>query len=488
LRKSRNRNIRLARAPVIIIGAGMGGLAAAALLAAKGVEVLVLEKGQAPGGKLRLVGGVDSGPTVFTMRWVFEDIFRRAGADFGAALTLAKADVLARHWWSAAERLDLFADLGASAGAIGDFAGQAEARRFLAFSAEAKGFFETLKAPFLESQRGGLPALMASAKLADLWRLRPFETMWSALGRHFHDPRLRQLFGRYATYCGSSPFAAAATLMLVAHVEQDGVWMIEGGMHRLAQAFEALAKRHGAVFRYGSAAASIAASAKEVALESGERLACSAVIHNGDAAAIAEGLLGGGVRSAAKRAPASARSLSAVTWSMKARTDFPLDRHNVFFSRDYKREFDEIFGGRLLPSSPTVYVCAQDRGISAPRGEERLLCLINAPPTDDPGFDFSGAARRMEEALDRCGFALDAGRAAMATPHDFAALFPGTGGALYGRASHGWMSSFQRPGARTKMPGLYLAGGSAHPGPGLPMAALSGRLAAEAILEDRASM
>jgi 1-hydroxycarotenoid 3,4-desaturase len=194
--------------------------------------------------------------------------------------------------------------------------------------------------------------------------------------------------------------------------------------------------------------------------------------------------------------PRAARSLSAVTWSMVAETaGFPLAHHNVFFSGDYRAEFEAIFRHGRVPEQPTVYVCAQDRGdgVAAPAGAERLLVLVNAPPSGDvhtfPPPEIESCAERTFAQLERCG--LNVRRRPEATtatsPADFERLFPGTGGALYGRAPHGWRASFQRPGARTRLPGLYLAGGSVHPGPGVPMAAMSGRLAAARLMADLAS-
>ena len=198
---------------------------------------------------------IDAGPTVLTMRWVFEELFAAHGEDFSDHVTLRPAEILARHAWSEHERLDLFADNERSADAIGDLAGSAEARRFLAFCERARATYATLEGPFIKSA-GPTPISLTRGAglkgLGDLWRISPFTTLWHALGTYFHDQRLRQLFGRYATYCGSSPFAAPATLMLVAHVEQAGVWLVEGGMHRLAVALADGASAHGARFRYGA--------------------------------------------------------------------------------------------------------------------------------------------------------------------------------------------------------------------------------------------
>jgi 1-hydroxycarotenoid 3,4-desaturase len=233
-----------------------------------------------------------------------------------------------------------------------------------------------------------------------------------------------------------------------------------------------------------------------VCLRSGEALPAGAVVVNADAAAVAAGLFGELGRPIPP-VPVGARSLSAVTWLMSAPTaGFPLSRHSVFFSRDYAREFRELHGGNL-PSDPTVYVCAQDRDDLGQRldraaegSPERLLCLVNAPATGDlrplDSAALEDCTRRCFATLERCGLHVDrsAGSGTLVSPEDFHQLFPGTGGALYGRASHGWMASFQRPGARTRVPGLYLAGGSTHPGPGVPMAALSGIQAAREVLRD----
>lgn len=487
----------MSRDRIVVVGAGMGGLAAALSLASRGEEVLVIERARTPGGKMRRLDvaghAIDGGPTVFTMRWVLEQLFEEAGASLAAHVTLEPLSILARHAWSESERLDLHADLQASADAIGAFSGADEAKRFLAFSAEAKRIYQTLEKPFLCAQRPN-PVTLATANglsgLADMARINPFETMWKGLSRHFRDPRLIQLFGRYATYCGSSPFLAPATLMLVAHVEQAGVWSVRGGMHELALAMDGLARRKGVSLRYGEAVTRIVAPGGSVsAVEVGEeRIDCSAVIVNADASAVGNGLFGGEVKRAVTPVMPAQRSLSAITWAAVAETTgFPLARHNVFFSRDYAEEFRALRTG--YPEEPTVYVCAQDREGHA-GGPERLLLLVNSPANGDHA---PARPERVEIAmrarLAECGLrvAWSPEHSLITDPARFDALFPATGGALYGRASHGWMASFQRPAARTAVKGLFLAGGSVHPGPGVPMAMLSGRLAAQSLLASRAS-
>jgi 1-hydroxycarotenoid 3,4-desaturase len=272
-------------------------------------------------------------------------------------------------------------------------------------------------------------------------------------------------------------------------------------MHRLAQALMLAAQRRGARFRFGADVTAITrdgARASGVVLQGGERIDADAVIVNADSAALSDGLFGRDAARATPRPRGASRSLSAITWLLHARTDgFPLDRHNVFFSSDYAREFDDIFKRAQVPAEPTVYVCAQDRGGGTPHspGEpERLLCLINAPPNGDvhryTDQDMRACESRSFGLLERCGLTVQRTPEStkVVTPMDFDRLFPATGGALYGPASHGWTASFNRKGSRSRMPGLYLAGGSTHPGPGVPMAALSGRLASASVLQDLASM
>jgi 1-hydroxycarotenoid 3,4-desaturase len=447
------------------------------------------------------VGGtrIDAGPTVFTMRWVLEEVFAEAGASLDAHLVMKPATVLARHAWDGGGQLDLFADIDRSADAIAALAGPEEARGYRAFCERARRIYATLEGPFIRAPQPSIISLLSAAwpyGLADLWGVSPFATLWKALGEHFRDPRLRQLFGRYATYTGASPFLSPATLMLIAHVEQTGVWLVEGGMHRVAVALAERASACGARFRYGTEAAEILVgngAVNGVRLASGERIEADAVVLNADVQALAAGLFGGRAMRAAP--PRADRSLSAVTWTTLARAEgFPLARHTVFFSDDYAAEFEDILGRQRLPACPTVYACAQDRdddGALKTSGPERLLLLVNAPAIGDARPFKPAEIEACETAafglMQRCGLTLQREASVLTTPAEFEGLFPATGGALYGRALHGWAASFQRPGARTSLPGLYLAGGSVHPGAGVPMAAMSGRLAAASLVQDLGS-
>jgi 1-hydroxycarotenoid 3,4-desaturase len=484
----------------VVIGGGVGGLSAAIQAAALGCRVTLLERAPRVGGKMRevTVAGrpVDSGPTVMTMRWAFEQLFAATGRALDDYVEFAPLEILARHAWPDGSRLDLFADIEASVAAIKAFAGPEDADGYRRFCAHTERIFATVEQPFVRAERPSMASVVTAKGLRgalDFARIDWHRSMWRALTGFFTDPRLRQLFGRYATYYGSSPFRAPATLNLIAHVERVGVWRVVGGMARLAEALERRALELGVEIRTGCEVAEIVVEhGRAVAVESssGERIEAAAVIVNAAPQALDEGRLGAGLRGCVGLPDDAERSLSAVTWSTVARTrGFPLSHHNVFFSRDYPEEFRALARGELI-DEPTVYVYAQDRvgevgGLDL--GPERLLILVNAPARGDvstPIGDLDALERRSFALLRECGLELDVIAAQRTSPDEFERLFPATGGALYGFATHSMMTPFRRPATRTKLAGLYLAGGGAHPGAGVPMVCISGQLAGRAAVED----
>ncbi len=489
---------------IVVIGAGIGGLCAAVRLAAAGQRVTVIEAQATPGGKMRALasdaGPVDAGPTVLTMRGVFDDLFAHAGAQLDDHLTLVPLPMLARHFWPDGSTLDLFTDPEASAAAIADLAGARAADEFRRFHRLSTGAYTAFDAPMMRAPRPRLAALACSAALNPrLWRmLLPGMTLARQLAAQFTDQRLRQLFGRYATYVGGAPDVSPAVLALIWAAEAQGVWAVQGGMHQLARALADLAERHGAAISYNVAARRIERQGGRVIgveLSDGRLLRSDLVVFNGDPAALLAGLLGNGPQGALKPVAAHPRSLSAWVWAFAARpAGVDLAYHNVFFCDDPALEFGPIAAGRM-PDQATLYVCAQDRAVTDPGGGpsgqlERFEIIMNAPPktTQSPG-EIAQCRLRTFPQLARFGLTFDPAPkdANLMTPQGFAQLFPGSQGALYGRGPVGMLAPFQRPGARTALRGLYMAGGGAHPGAGVPMAALSGRHAAEAILSDLTS-
>ena len=497
----------------IVIGAGVGGLAAAIHLARAGVHVRLLERGATVGGKLREidVGGakVLAGPSVFTMRAVFEELFDGRLSEY---VTLRAVDPLCRHFFADGARLDLHSDAERSRDAIRALSGARDADGYLRYRKHAAKIYEVVRGPFMENAVPSLFDFISPRALWQMTRIDGLRTLARALEEFFVDPRLRQLFGRYATYNGSSPFHAPATLAVIAHVENAyGIFAVAGGIVRLAEALRRRAEELGVEVVTGAEveeivvepaggplATTLRARGVRVAGAGGEATGRShvewadCIVANCDVADAYERLLGA-------TAPAQKQlrkyreeelSLSAyVLLAVGAAAPLPLIHHDVFFSGDYAREFEELVVERRPPADPTVYVCAETA--------ERLFLLTNAPPLDPRGatLDWSVEApqcrARIERVLARHGWTLTPSATHEITPPDFAARFGGSKGALYGLASNSRVAAFKRP-ANTLpgIAGLYFCGGSVHPGAGLPMVALSARIATKLALaaEGRATL
>ncbi|MEM9425268.1 MAG: 1-hydroxycarotenoid 3,4-desaturase CrtD [Pseudomonadota bacterium] len=487
----------------LVIGAGIGGLATALRLQASGHHVTLFDAHAWPGGKMRTVpseaGPVDAGPTVLTMRHVFDDLFASTGARLEDHATLIREDLLARHFWPDGTSLDLTSDHEQNARAITRFANATVAKEYLRFSDEAASLFDQFSAPMMLHPDPQLPQLAkaALAKPRHLPVLSPFATLRKHLQRRFADPRLVQLFGRYATYVGGSPLVAPAILSLVWQAEAAGVWRVDGGMHRLATALAERFQAIGGTLRLGTPVDEIVTAngrASGIRLPNGETLSAETIVFAGDPRALATGKLGADVKTVAAITRTAPRSFSARVWSFAAKAHAPIDLayHNVFFGASATDEFEAIEQG-TMPLDPTVYICAEDRGSGAvPEGPERFEIILNAAPLTEaaPPSDEEETCRQTTfQTLERFGIRFDPipPISSLATPATYEALFPASAGALYGQSPHGMTASLKRPRARTAIPGLYLAGGGTHPGAGVPMAALSGKHAAEAILKDRVS-
>ncbi|NNE53067.1 MAG: phytoene desaturase [Sulfitobacter sp.] len=490
------------RLHIAVIGAGIGGLAAALRLAHGGARVTVFESQANPGGKMRTVpsaaGSVDAGPTVLTMRNVFDTLFEETGSTLDAHVTLEREEILARHFWPDGTRLDLMADAATSAENIGQTFGPRAAKDFAAFHARTRHLFDAFDAPMMRSAAPSALSLTARV-LRDprlLLRMEGHRSLARSLARQFSEPKLARLFGRYATYVGGIPQTSPALLALIWQAEARGVWHVRGGMHALAQAIHQRAKALGATFHFNSPVTRIEMQAgRPAAVDTAQgRTPVDAVLFNGDPRALEQGLLGQKARGAVSGKGTSPRSLSACVHAFAADCSGPdLAAHNVFFCADARDEFGPLSKGQA-PRDATVYLCAQDRFAGrTPTGPERFELIVNAPPAPDgtpPNQEETHQCHRSTMArLARFGlrFTPEPGPEALTMPQDFAALFPASNGALYGRSPQGMMAAFQRPIARSRIPGLYLVGGGAHPGAGVPMATLSAAHAAAAMLSDLSS-
>ena len=492
-----------------VVGGGVGGLAAAIHLARAGLRVRLYERAETVGGKLREVevGGKRflAGPSVLTLRWVFEELFGGA-ARLGEYLTLAPVEPLCRHFFADGSQLDLFVDEEQSAAAIERFSGAADARGFRRFRRHAARIHDIVRGPFMERPIPSVFEFMSPRALLQMTQIDGMRTLWKAVEEHVRDPRLRQLFGRYATYNGSSPYHAPATLAVIAHVENAyGIFAVNGGIYRLAEALVHLARDLGVEIATSADVQEIVTEAhgrdeRAVGVRvNGTVERADVIVANCDVAHVYERLLPRArtVRKLAEKYAGEELSLSAFVLLAVAKPA-PLDLvlHNVFFSRDYQREFEELIVERRPPTDPTLYLCAEDRAPGEPDGDlprdvERCFLLTNAPPLDQRGsrVDWTHERARCEEriraTLQRHGWTLEAEATQALTPVDVAARFPSSRGAIYGLASNSKMAAFKRPPNQIAgVSGLYLAGGTVHPGAGLPMVCLSARMATRMAIEE----
>lgn len=484
----------------VVIGAGMGGLAAAIRLAAGGCRVTVVESADTPGGKARArateAGPAAMGPTVLTLKSEVDALFALAHTTTEAEVTVTRLPRLARHWWPGSGPLDLYPDREANIAAIRTFAGNREADGFARFDTAARALYQAFEHPVMRAAKPDLPTIARTAlSQPKLWpALLPGMTLDRWLGQFFKDPRLRQLFGRYSTYVGGRPAHTPAVLSLVWQAEAQGVWAVTDGIQALAQALARAAQSLGVRVHYATQARRITRQSGRVSLvetDQGHHPA-DIVVFNGDPRALTDGHLGEAAQTALK--PPGKPSLSAWVWSFAATPEGPraqdLLQHNLFFTADPKAEFGPIGKGRM-PVSPTLYLNAQDRELGPTPATERFQIILNAPSGQPNHPDEDRTCHdRTFTALEQMGltFSSPPGPEALTRPKDLAARFPASLGAIYGASPEGALAAFKRPVARTELPGLYLAGGGVHPGAGVPMALLSGRQAALQALQDLTSV
>jgi phytoene desaturase len=477
-------------------------LAAAARLASLGHDVTVCEASDVVGGKLGLVehevDGVgsfrfDTGPSLVTMPHVFTELFEATGG-WPDGLELTPLEPLARYRFADGTGFDASSDLDEHCARLDAALGRGNGDDWRAFTARAKRVWDASRTPFLESALSGprTIARLAARRPRDIAAVAPGRSLRSLGRRHLRDPRLRTVLDRYATYTGSDPRRAPAALAAVPYVEQAyGGWYVRGGLHRLGEAVRDRALERGAVLRLGSRVVRIettAGKASGVRLADGEHLAADVVVANVDAATVYGSLVG--APSAARRLARATPSLAGFVLLLAVRGRTPgLAHHNVLFPADYDAEFDAVFGEPARPvPDPTLYVSAPEDPAVRPDGCEAWFVLVNAPRHGSgPGaVDWGGSGlteRYAEHLLDLLGARGLPVRdrvlwSQSLSPADLEQRTGAVGGAIYGTSSNGASAAFLRPANRSPVRGLFLVGGSAHPGGGLPLVTLSAQIVA----------
>jgi phytoene desaturase len=471
---------------VVVIGAGVGGLATAVRLAAAGHTVTVFERAAEVGGKLgRLVVPTgagefrfDTGPSLVTLPHVFADVL--------PDLELVELDPIVRHRFPDGSVLDSCRDPHEFAARIAALAGPGAADDWRRLWRRAARVWDTswrhiLTRPLTSPLDVGRMAW----RLRDLAAVAPGRTL-RGLGRStLRDPRLRMMLDRYATYSGADPRRAPAALVAIPYAElHHGGWYVPGGLARIGDALLARAVDLGVTVRVGTAVAGIdtaAGRACGVTLADGTRVPADVVVANADAEHVYRDLL----PTPRRLARLADRSLAGFVVLLGLRGQTDSAHHTVHFPRDYDAEFDAVFGGRIA-ADPTVFVTAAADDAVRPPGHEGWFVLVNAAPQGAVDWTVPGRAdayadrildllaERGADVRDRVLFR------AVRTPADLRDLAGAPGGTIYGTASHG-LGGLLRPPNRGPVPGLFLVGGSVHPGGGLPMVLLSSAIVAAQI-------
>ncbi len=495
-------------AGVVVLGAGVAGLAVACRLAARGHHVTLCESADTMGGKLGTVsvGGFtwDTGPSLLTWPQVLADTLRDIGA---APLPTTRLDPAVTHRFADASTLVVpDGPVDAVIAAIGAQLGPAAAVEWAALSGYAARVFDVVEQPFLRHPLTPLQLLTQAGRLPALVTVAPWRTLRDVGQRYLRDPRLRQVLDRYATYTGSDPRQAPAPLVTVAHVEQAfGAHYVPGGLRRIAEVLAQRAAQLSVIVRTGTTVTAVEVKSghvRGVRLADGSRLRADVVVSGIDARATV-GLLSPrhsrGLRRRLRRATPSLSGFSLLLGVRGIPTldGRPLGHHTVLYPRDYDDEFASAFGvsgrrpraPRPIPD-PAVYLACPDDPTTRPDERHRaVFVLVNAPRHDPLGgvdWDGPGLAKRYAELV--CDVArhrgIDLGEVLVQqvrTPADLERDTGAPGGSIYGSSSNGMAAAFLRAPNHTSVRGLYCVGGSAHPGGGLPLVLLSAQIVADRV-------
>lgn len=487
---------------IIIIGAGLGGLSAAIRLAKSGFAVTVLEKNESIGGKVNFLEAkgykFDTGASLLTMRHVLDDLFAFAGRRTEDYLKVVACEPICRYRWTDGAQFDASADLQKTAAEIAKIEPNAAAN-FQKFLNDSRRKYEIAAKTFLAHSLNDLPRLLRPEYLKDLMAISSLKTLDAHNRKYFQSAKLRQLFNRFATYNGSSPYQTPATFALVPYVEFGlGAWYVKGGMYQIPKALEKLAGELSVRIKTNHAVEKILFENKKavgVRLQNGETLKSDFVITNADAIETYRNLIDKENRKnfTDEKLNKIEPSCSGFVLLLGVKKQFPqLAHHNIFFSDDYRAEFDRIFRDLRPAMNPTVYVCASSRtdATQAPADCENLFVLINAPYTSEK-TDWRREAKSYRDLivkkLEDFGL-MDLEKSIefeqIITPEDFQKKYAANRGSIYGVSSNGIFSAFLRPPNQSKdAENLYFVGGATHPGGGIPLVLLSGKMASELITE-----
>ncbi len=470
---------------IVIIGAGIGGLSAACLLAKEGHSVTVLEKNDQVGGKMNELTAdgfrFDTGPSLFTMPYILDELFQRCGTSLDEQLELVPLDINCRYFYRDGTRMDNHTDPELMKAELNRIAPE-DTDAYFSFLKYAESLDKKTRDTFVRNPLYDLSGLK-NLDLLSFFGIDAFTTVSKRVDSRFQSPYLRQFFKRFTTYNGSSPYQAPATLNVIPHIEiNEGGYYVKGGLYSVAKSLLELANSLGINFLFNSPVDRIHVmerQVKGVETSAGKLLECDLVVANSDASETIINLLDDQAVSRKKKRKTAQIEPSCSGFVLLLGIDKTYNKlihHNIFFSEDYKQEFRDIFDKKIMPDDPTIYIAntSYSDPEHAPEGSSNLFILVNAPYLSDSyNWSESEYGDKVIKDLETRGLS-DLSKHIVfrdeITPQDFYDHYLSNKGSIYGTSSNNRFSAFVRPRNKFReIEGLYFVGGSTHPGGGIPL-------------------
>lgn len=481
----------------LVIGAGIAGIATAIRLAVKGYGVEVYEANGYAGGKLsEFEQGeyrFDAGPSLFTMPQYVDDLFKLAGKNPDQYFTYQKLDVVCHYFYPDGTRLKAYADIDRFATEVNKTTGT-QVTEVEKYYRNSNRIYNITNHVFLEQSLHRLKTYLSSGTLKSILRLfqiDAFRTMHQANERFFKDKRLVQFFNRYATYNGSNPYKAPATLNVIPHLEQHfGAYFPNGGMYSITSSLVKLAEDLGVKFHYNTLVEEITVQEKiTTGIKIGNTfVAGDVVVSNMDVWFTYRKLLRKHPQLFPEKILNQERSSSALIFYWGIKKEFAeLDLHNIFFSANYEAEFNAIWKEKRIYHDPTVYlnISSKYQSRDAPAGCENWFVMINVPANTGQNWDELITYAR-DNIIDKLSTQLSVDirplieNESILDPRSIESKTSSYQGSLYGTSSNSQFAAFLRHANRSsKISNLYFCGGSVHPGGGIPLALLSAKIVSD---------
>jgi phytoene desaturase len=492
---------------VIVIGAGIGGMSAAARLAKAGHEVTIFESSDRTGGKCRTrwIGdyAFDTGPSLLTLPAVYRDLFLKTGKRIEHVLDIEPVDPAFEYNFADKTKLT-FPNLSLKGicDSIESVLGKSPGDEWHNLMQRAEHMWDASRGPFVESELKSIPSLITKKGfLADLRMIAPWLSLRKLTNRYTKNPYLSKIVDRYATYSGSDPRKVPAVLLTIAFVETTfGAWHIKGGVGQLAVALENRCRELGVRIELNSPVSKINHTSQIAnGVTVGNQIYdADFVVANADSEIVYNKLLSSDlkiVKPERRKLAKSTKSLAGFSLLLglnNNKVSGPLPKmphHSIYFPEDYDAEFDDIFEKKKPVDEPTIYICApKDPKMVKGENLEAWFILINAPRHEPgSGWDWNKGsslyAAKIIAKLDELGLRVSERLEVMEfeTPADLENSVGAPGGSIYGTSSNGARSAFMRAKNTSPLKNLYCVGGSAHPGGGLPLVGISAEIVAEAI-------